>query len=304
MCGGIIILRLTKPNDIRELSNFISQLNILRRHHVGYCGTEVEEIEHTLLNDFSDLPLEKSFVAAYENDSLVGVLGIDVDMESNSAEIWGPFIRHEKWDKLANMMWENLLRQLPLTVNRLNGFYNIENVNGNRFMEQLGACYNGEHTILKIARKITSQKPSIFEITKEFNEKFQALHEEMFPDAYYSAIEMLDKQSDEQKLFIAAHSGELLGYVFCEANPSFAEGDIHFIAVSVNARNKGIGQDLIEKSLEFLFSFVEINEITLCVNSSNEAALKLYGKVGFQEQSRLKSYKCHLENPKSKGEIN
>lgn len=291
----ISIFTLKKSPDTRAVAELISQLNNLPDHHVGYCGTVSEEIEHTLLNEFSDLPFEESFAAAYENDRLVGIVGLDVDKDAQSAELWGPFIHHERWDEIAQKLWECLLTGLPIKVQTIYGFYDVKNENGRKFMRRLGASNKGEHTILTIAQKNShSHIPYITEISKEHYKPFQALHEQVFPNAYYSAEEMMRKQNNEEKLFIAVQNSEFLGYIFCEANPNFGEGDIHFVAVSENARNRGIGRALLEKGLQFLFSFEDIKEITLCVNSENEAAIKLYEKVGFEVQSRLDSYEVFL----------
>lgn len=290
------MISLSKPRNTQELAHFISQLNTQPHQHVGYCGTVAEEIEHTLLHDFSDHPLEVSFVTAYENNSVVGAMGLDIDQESNSAEIWGPFIDHENWEKLAKEMWDKLLNELPIPIHTFYGFYNVQNENAKMFMNQLRALNRGEHSILTIANKeFTKQNPSIMEISQEYYEPFKALHQEMFPHAYYSAEEMISKQNDKHKLFIAVQNGEFLGYVFCEANPEFAEGDIHFVAVTENARNRGIGRGLIEKSLQFLFSFEEMKEITLSVNSTNKAAINLYEKAGFLTQNRLNAYEITSE---------
>lgn len=290
------MISISKPRNTQELAQFISQLNTQPHHHVGYCGTVAEEIEHTLLHDFSDLPLEESFVTAYENNSLIGAIGLDIDEESNSAEIWGPFILHEKWEEIAKEMWDKLLNQLPVHIHNLYGFYNIKNEKAQLFMNQLEASKTGEHTILTIVNTpLSTHHTYITEITKEYYEPFQALHEESFPHAYFSAEEMISKQNDKQKLFIATQNGEFLGYVFCEANPEFAEGDIHFVAVTENARNRGIGRGLIEKSLQFLFSFEEMKAITLSVNSTNKAAINLYENTGFQTQNRLNAYEITSE---------
>lgn len=287
----ISIFTLKKVANQWEVANFISQLNNQPEHQVGYCGTVVEEIEDTLLNDFSDLPFQDSFIAAYENDSLIGVVGLDVDKESENAEVWGPFVLHENWMEIAKMMWERLFNQLPISLQTIYGFYHVKNLYANRFMEELGATKEGEHTILTISSKKSHPHITyISEISKDYFEQLEALHKRIFPNAYYSAEEMVSKHNDEHKLLIAVQDGEFLGYIFCEANPSFSEGDIHFVAVSENARNRGIGRDLIEKGLQFLFSFEDIKEITLCVNSTNEAAISLYKKVGFEVQSRLNSY--------------
>jgi ribosomal protein S18 acetylase RimI-like enzyme len=294
------LLRLSNI-EIDEISRFISDRNPIPEHHIGYCGTEEEEIKDTLVNDFSDYPLALSFVGLYENNRLVGILGLDVDKDAKEAEIWGPFIDYVEWEKAAKLMWEKLIEQLPISLHRVYGFYHVKNDNGKLFMESLQGWRSGEHSVLTAIPQEEAPNEGESSVTISENIEahlgaYEALHKEAFPEAYFSAEEMLNRRNDKQKLFVATSGDIFYGYVFSEANPSFGEGDIHFIAVSPNARNMGIGKALLKASLNFLFSFPEIQEITLCVSSDNQGALRLYQNTGFTEKTRLYSYEVHLED--------
>lgn len=70
------MIEIKYSKDLKAVSTFIANMNKHDQHHVGYCGINEEEILHTLLNDFSDIPLEESFVVAFENDKIIGVLGL------------------------------------------------------------------------------------------------------------------------------------------------------------------------------------------------------------------------------------
>ncbi len=71
-------------------------------------GDEKEEVLQTIIHDFSDVGWRQSFVATYENNDLIGVLGFDVDEVKKCAEIWGPFIKAENWGKLLYICGRNL----------------------------------------------------------------------------------------------------------------------------------------------------------------------------------------------------
>lgn len=295
------MLKITKLNDFKPVAAFIAGLNTDQQYHVGFCGTNREEIFHTLLHAFSDLPLESSFVAAFENKKIIGVIGLDIDEDTKEAELWGPFILHEEWDQVALMMWGKLLEQLPISLSKVHGFFNIHNKNCRQFMERLLADEGREDSILKISRinhqQSTPDKAIIIsEMTEASFESFKVLHQESFPNAYYTAEEIYHKTDHENKVFIATANNELHGYVYSEANPKFQEGDIHFIAVSYASRNNGIGKKLVNRSLDFMFSFEELDEITLCVDSSNQAAIKIYLKAGFTELHKLVSYELTFEH--------
>ncbi|MEQ2526603.1 N-acetyltransferase [Bacillaceae bacterium CLA-AA-H227] len=288
------MFKVRSSNDISEISMFISNLNSQPKHHIGYCGTDAAEIEHTLLNDFSDLAFDESFLCAYEGESLIGVLGLDYDKETAEAELWGPFISNDNWQVVANLLWDTLLKNFPFPLRKVYGFYNVESLAGKWFMDLQGAKFEGEHSIMTIPSKnISLNLPTsitIDEIHDDYIQEFKALHEQEFPNAYFSAEEIISRQSEEQKLFIAAAEQQFYGYIFCEVTPEFSEGDIHFLAVSPTARKMGVGTQLLKKCLEFFSSFETIKEITLSVKSDNQAALKVYLNAGFYEKHRLKFF--------------
>ncbi|WP_449622149.1 GNAT family N-acetyltransferase [Robertmurraya sp. Marseille-Q9965] len=294
------MIKVQSSIDLKEISRFISKMNSQSKHHVGYCGIEAVEIEHTLLNDFSDLPFEETFLCAYEEDVLIGVLGLDYDKKTAEAELWGPFIANGKWEKVANLLWDTLLNKFPSPLRRVYGFYNVENPAVTWFLGLRGARFEGEHSLMTISsRDISLNLPTsitINEMNGSYIEDFIVLHKQEFPNAYFSAEEMIRRLGDEQKLFIAKEHHQFLGYVFCEVNPEFGEGDIHFLAVSSTARKKGVGTQLIKKCLEFFYSFHTIKEITLSVNSENQAAIRVYLKAGFYEKHRLKFLSLNRHN--------
>jgi ribosomal-protein-alanine N-acetyltransferase len=67
------------------------------------------------------------------------------------------------------------------------------------------------------------------------------------------------------------------------------EGNITDLAVEAKYRNKGIGKELIEKTLS-LAKELKIKSIFLEVRESNEAARKLYRKLGFKLLGKRKGY--------------
>ncbi|ADU28917.1 GNAT family N-acetyltransferase [Evansella cellulosilytica] len=289
------MIKIDDPKDLEEIAAFIAGLNNDKKHHVAYCGTKKEEVLHTLQDDFSDLPLEKSIVAAYENNQLVGVLGLDIDASSNEGELWGPFVVHSDWQKVALLMWHHLLAQLaPFSLKTVFGFHNVHNKECDTFFLSLGGeRENREDTILRITRNdidSVEKNSTIIEYQDDFAEAFKKLHQDAFPNAYYSSDEIVSRLSEYNKLFLVVVQERLVGYAYCEINTAFSEGDIHFIAVEKKARNKGVGKSLVKECLAFMYSYEEINEITLCVNSNNHSAIKIYRSAGFKEFYHVASY--------------
>lgn len=107
------------------------------------------------------------------------------------------------------------------------------------------------------------------------------------------------KESIEQNLqdaasrnLVAVQGEEILGYIGILA--VLDEADITNVAVSPKCRRQGIGQKLLT---QLLVSCREegIRHIFLEVRRSNEAALGLYRRAGFQEIGVRKAY---YSNPK------
>jgi ribosomal protein S18 acetylase RimI-like enzyme len=288
------MLEIRKVKDIKEAAEFIAALNSKDEHHVGYLGTDQEEILDSLLNEFSELSLEDSLICAYEEGKLIGILGFDYDEEMKAAEVWGPFTIQMPGMDLALKMWNTLLKQLPVILEKVYGFYNVKNELGIGLMECMEAERKDNQSILTIQKGNhlgdESTNKTIKEMTTNQHEEFRSLHTATFGDTYFSAGAIVEKLDDQNKVFIAQYDQEFIGYVFCETNIEFGEGDIHYIAVSPAARGKGIGKQLIHKSLEFMFSFKEIREITLCVEANNLPAIKTYKKAGFTEKYHLALY--------------
>ncbi|MFP3471936.1 hypothetical protein R0J90_17975, partial [Micrococcus sp. SIMBA_144] len=66
-------IRTMTRSDITKVSKLIAELNNKEDSYIGYCGTEVEEIANSFVEDITDVPYTKSFVVAYEKDELIGV---------------------------------------------------------------------------------------------------------------------------------------------------------------------------------------------------------------------------------------
>lgn len=116
-------------------------------------------------------------------------------------------------------MWEKLVQQLPISLVKVFGFYNVQNENCDLFMNKLHANRLGKHSLLNINRERydynTKENSGIFEITQDYIEFFESLHQVAFKQAYFSAANILQKIDKDRKLFIAAEKDLLLGYVYC-----------------------------------------------------------------------------------------
>ncbi|WP_034680387.1 GNAT family N-acetyltransferase [Caldalkalibacillus mannanilyticus] len=280
--------------NVSSLSTFIAQLNQKKENHVGYCGAREEEIMNTLLHDFSDLDLETSFTVIYENNEIIAALGLDIDTEQKSAEIWGPFIdpNQPNWIDIAHTLWAAAIAKQEIHVHTYHGFYNEKHQYAKQFMNQLHAKEKDKHAILKANHSVYKHELNhcIQEFSLNYYDAFVELHESSFPNTYYNGPNIIERINDQRRLFILTEARNLIGYVYVEGNRECKEGSIEFIAVATNARRKGAGTSLVRTALHFLFYQIGLDEISLCVSAKNEQAIRLYVRAGFQVEHLLDHY--------------
>ncbi len=279
---------LESPRNSRELAVFLAEMNAKPSQHIGYCGESKEGIYDTLISDFSDLELANSFLVAYQDEEIIGAIGLDIDLEDRSAEVWGPFAR-KGHEELVNELWEKVTSLSSSQVDQYNLFFNAENMFAKEFATSQGGQLQGHHKVL-VAKKsewIEIVDEGIVEYISSYEHDFKTLHGQEFPSTYYSAQTIFERVSELNKLFISTSGEEMTGYVYIEAEPKHGEGSVEYIAVSKRFRKQGIGKKLLTFAINELFAYEEIEEITLSVNTKDESAIKLYQAVGFKVKHEL-----------------
>lgn len=274
--------------EMDAVAQFIEQMNQKDEHHIGYCGTSRQEIVLTLKEELTDVPFDKSFLIASINESIIGVVGFDADIESNTVEVWGPFIE-ENYVELLTPLWNNMLKLLPSNISHLGMFPNAKNVLMTEWALSQPYTKRSEQTILHIKREqLQLEKNWLFsELTPEYFTQMKQLHDDTFPETYYNGAQIIERINPHRKVFIHAWNNELIGYIYVEVEPEFGEASIEFFSVKAAERSKGLGAALLKTAVSWIFTFKEIHAIRLCVDSSNKKAISLYRKVGFQVKDEL-----------------
>ena len=99
-----------------------------------------------------------------------------------------------------------------------------------------------------------------------------------------------DALSDKNYIYMAAEAeDEPAGYAGCVMTPP--DADITNIAVDEKFRNRGIGRALMEGLLRAL-SDRNIENVFLEVRESNNAAIRLYEREGFEKIGMRKKFYC------------
>lgn len=290
-----VSIRNAQIAHIEDMAVLISEQNRLEHRHVGYCGVDASEIRHTLQHDFSQDELHRNFRVAFFADRMVGLLGFDVDSESGTAEIWGPFacVDTERREEIVRALWNGSLAGMDGDVKKLQGFYHRQNIEAAALMKQVGARFKSRHMTLALQRDQYSKAAGhegITELEPTYHEAFSRLHDAAFPDSYAMGATLLNNREGEYRLLGCIRGGELLGYACVSGNRTFAEGAVEFLATLPKARGQGVGTRLLLAALELLFKEFAPGEVRLTVSGNNEAAIRLYLKCGFELREELDVY--------------
>jgi ribosomal-protein-alanine N-acetyltransferase len=101
-----------------------------------------------------------------------------------------------------------------------------------------------------------------------------------------------------EAFIIAEINGKTVGYIMCKIEFGFSnfrklgfvkKGHVVSVAVLPEHRGKGLGKALMLEGINGVMNR-KSDEIYLEVRKSNESAIKMYQKLGFQIKSKLRTY--------------
>ena len=106
---------------------------------------------------------------------------------------------------------------------------------------------------------------------------------------------LLDHQDVE--VWVALQGGDLLGYVVLQCSGD--EAELINIAVRKGKRKLGIGSALLSKTVDVAVG-LDVKKLFLEVRSSNQQAISLYERFGFDQVGMRKNY---YSNPREDAQI-
>jgi ribosomal protein S18 acetylase RimI-like enzyme len=274
-----------KTTDIPALAAFISRLQQNPTHHIGYLSENTDDIQISL-HDIENL--ERQFFLARNETNITGFIGMDFD--DTRAWIYGPMCDTSDWESTVDGLWQQLEPLLAQSKTWLL-FCDLQNTRVANFAQKIGCLEHGVECVFLFKREQLQplHKPNTIGhiITPNDHAAFTALHDAIFPGTYFSGTEILERLSSQRALFV---TDGVTGYSYAEVSDS-GEASLEFIGITPEARGQGIGQALMMKTLEWIFSFEETMQVLLTVNAQNTQALRMYAKLGFLEQRRMVSYR-------------
>ena len=276
-----------------ELIHFVARLNPDGAHHIGFFGETEADIRASLAESL--LPPTEAFMMAYEDNRLIGTFGVDMNPEISRAWLFGPLVEHANWHTVAEQLYESVLPLIPVEIRDYDLFCDARNAHMDEFALEHGFPLGSENAVLILAREnyrpIAHRRTQVTPYREDFFEQLEKLHKTLFPNAYFTARQMIEKIGETHSLFLAVENGNLLGYHFGKIEPETQSGYIDFIGTDASARRRGIGADLLVSGLDWMFSAPTTQNVRLTVNADNVAARSLYEKFGFVIERIMRGYR-------------
>lgn len=119
----------------------------------------------------------------------------------------------------------------------------------------------------------------------------RTLHEAEFPDTYFTADQLLDRQAtgDHTILVTERSGGRVSGYIAGQIQPD-GDGYIDFLAVHPDDRGGGIGRSLVEAITRVLLTRSAKQRVCLTVRADRHSANALYRRLGFTCEATMVGY--------------
>lgn len=282
-----------QSDELEEVAYFVASLNTQPAHNISYFGTQADEILASL-QEFTPPPT-KSVLILRNGESIAGMFGFDADEDKRRAWLYGPLVADEtRWDEFAGMLYHALLPRIPAAITDFEMVFDTRNHRAQHFASAQGFAQASEDVVLRFTRA-DSDSASMSDDGTPLRESdyvgFTALHDRLFPRTYYSGQEIIKRLDEHSRVFVIHDAHELVGYVYAQVQPDFGEGYIDFIGVAEHARGVGFGTRLLQQAMRWVFSFDEVQEISLTVGAANQAAVRLYRKAGFTEERRIIAFR-------------
>lgn len=283
-------------NQLGELVNFVSRLNSDGKHHIGFFGEGEADVRTSLAECL--IPPGDGFRMAYDGNRLVGIFGVDADLEVDRAWLFGPLVEHTEWVQIADQLYADILPLIPAGIHDFDIFCDEHNSSVADFALRHGFSLRSENAVLTLEREnyrsAANRNPAIIDYQDHFFEQFENVHTNLFPNAYFTARQMVEKRDQNHRLYLAVEDSRLLGYHFCKIEQESSSGYVDFIGTDVSARGRGTGADLLASGLDWMLSTPSTLKINLTVNADNIPARSLYQKFGFTTHRVMCAYRKRI----------
>lgn len=284
-----MIQKMTKEYE-EELTKYLYTYNCKKEYFIAWLPENYEEI--VKLN-------KESFYLCIEAGRIVGCMGTYCSAEQKVVRLLGPIVQAEFFEQYTNLLYERCLLELPIDMKEVKiAFFENNELcrqwcEGHKF-----ELYNAERTMVYSKHKGVDEEHScdgkefvfIRPYEQEDKEGLALVHPK---GVFYTLEEMVGAISEQNRLLVALHGKEIVGYVFYEVTSDKSAGEITLLHVKDGVRGKGYGSQLLRKAIITLEQ-EQVSDISINVRVENEGAFRLYTKMGFIEKETVYAYRKSL----------
>ncbi|UOQ95044.1 GNAT family N-acetyltransferase [Halobacillus shinanisalinarum] len=290
-------IRELEVKELHTVAQWLHSMNEQDKHYVAWLASDPNEIFEQIwtLTQFQE-PLA---YVAWEQDEIIGFIGVLPFFDQNLARLLGPFTKEDNTDVI-----EQLWNKASLTLMLHFDIVKVACFKANQPLVSFAerhkfSLYNIEKTLAIHDSQFSPSYEKSTHISELSGNDMESLHVLHPAGAYYTTEEMVQlSHQDENKLFGYMENGHLVGYLYYETITA-AEGEICFVNVQPNDRGEGIGTKLIEQALQYAFYIYGVDAVTLSVRNQNTQAEQLYQQLGFRDINTIYAYEKKLNDLKA-----
>jgi ribosomal protein S18 acetylase RimI-like enzyme len=281
-----------EDSNLDQGIRFARRLNQIPTHKISYLGESEDEIGEDI--KAIQPPDGYGFVVVSDHQEIVGLFGVEMDVELGRCWLFGPFVEHNDWDSIADLLYDALLKVLPEEISNQELFFPNENFQAGKFALRQGFDFYSSGSVLTLDSGQVDTVPESGgqDLDDGAVDQFIALHEDVFPNTYYSGKQLLKlAEHDDKRLFVHQVNSNLVGYIFIQVREAPRDGYIDFIGVDKGFRRQGIGTQLATRGINWAFKFPFVEKISLTVKPDNIPAVRMYQSLDFKTESVSQAYR-------------
>lgn len=279
-------------SSLERAIGFIARLNPVQAHNIAYFGNSEGEI----VADVKTIqpPEGYGFVALADQGQICGLFGVEIDIELGRSWLLGPIIEHEDWDKIADLLYDAIRDSLPGEITNQELFFPDQNTRVRNYVLRHGFAFYSAGAVLTLdgGEEHSLPESSSQDLVDGDTAQFIALHNNVFPNTYYSGKQLLKlARDDDKRLLVHQVNDSIVGYIFIQVREATRDGYIDFIGVDEDFRRQGIGKQLAASGISWAFQFPFVEKISLTVKPDNFPAMRMYKSLGFETESVSQAYR-------------
>lgn len=286
--------------EIKSLSKLNSNEKTSIKQLVFICNTFDKSKNILFLsNEFNAYDNMNCFFLYYDNDDLLGVLSVYADTK-NIAEISAYVLPSERQKGIFNKLYKTACQELKKFNYDFVHFKTEERfLHRQEIANKLNAILVDTEYLMeydKFNNLLSSKKVTDLITRKALKEDFPALiyvQVQAFEESY-DLSETYVKQSfydEDTYLYTTILDGEVVGT--CSVDISGANNLIFGLCVIPTHQHQGIGSQMLKNIINDILKTNE-KPITICVESENKTALRLYSSSGFNIISQYEYYQTKI----------